>query len=81
VDFLLLSSFYLLTWNFRVSFLTYEDSEPYRSSTQMSYRVKAGVSFVALGILEPQTAQSSGSETLNSLSGSSTGIFQAVISV
>jgi hypothetical protein len=40
-------SFRLLIWVFRVSFCTHEGLLPYRS---------AGVSFVVLGVLEPQTA-------------------------
>jgi hypothetical protein len=54
--FLFLCSFHLLIWNFRVSFCTYEGTVPHRSSAQMSCRGEVGVSFVALGILEPQTA-------------------------
>jgi hypothetical protein len=34
-----LLSFYLLFWNFRVSFCTYEGAVPYRSSAQMSCRL------------------------------------------
>jgi hypothetical protein len=47
-------SFCLLIWIFRVSFCIHEGIVPYRSSAQMSCREKVGVSFVALGILEPQ---------------------------
>jgi hypothetical protein len=38
-------------------FFTYEGAAPYQSSAQMSCREEAGVSFVALGILEPQPAR------------------------
>jgi hypothetical protein len=50
-------SFCLLIWSFRVSFCTHESIVPYRSSAQMSCREEVGVSFVALGILEPQIAR------------------------
>jgi hypothetical protein len=50
-------SFRLLIYNFRVSFCTHEGIAPYRSSAQMPCREEVGVSFVALGILEPQTAR------------------------
>jgi hypothetical protein len=43
--FLSLCSFFLLIWNFRLSFCTHEDRVPYRSSAQMSFREEAGVSF------------------------------------
>jgi hypothetical protein len=36
---------------------THEGTVPYRSSAQMSCREEVGVSFVALEILEPQTAR------------------------
>jgi hypothetical protein len=49
--FLFLYSFHLLIWNFRVSCCSYEGTAPYRSSAQITFREKAGVSFVALGIL------------------------------
>jgi hypothetical protein len=56
--FLFLRSFQLPIWNFRVSFCTDEGTVPYRSSAQMSCRGEVvGVSFVALGILEPQIAR------------------------
>jgi hypothetical protein len=46
-----------LIWVFRVSFCTHEGTLPYRSSAQMSCREDVGVSFVALGVLEPQIAR------------------------
>jgi hypothetical protein len=47
----------LLIWSFCLSFCTYKDIVPHRSSAQMSCREEFGVSFVALGILEPQIAR------------------------
>jgi hypothetical protein len=47
----------LLIWSFRVRFCTHEVKAPYRSSAQKSCREEVGVSFVALGVLEPQTAR------------------------
>jgi hypothetical protein len=41
---------------FRGSFCTHEGTLPYRSSAQMSCRDKVGVSFLVLGVLEPQIA-------------------------
>jgi hypothetical protein len=55
--FLSFCSFRLLIWSFRLSFCTHEGIVPYRSSAQMSCREEVGVSFVALGILEPQIAR------------------------
>jgi hypothetical protein len=53
-----LSLFFLFAHlDFRVRFCIYEGTVPYRSSAQMSCREDAGVSFVALGILEVQTAR------------------------
>jgi hypothetical protein len=42
---------------FRVSFCTQKGKLAYRSSNQMFCREEVGVFFVALGILEPQTAR------------------------
>jgi hypothetical protein len=56
-SFISFCSFCLLIWNSLVSFCTYEGAVPYRSSAQMSCREEVGFSFVALGILEPQTAR------------------------
>jgi hypothetical protein len=50
--FLAFCSFCLLIWVFRVSFCTLED----QSLAQMSCREEVGVSFVVLGVLEPQIA-------------------------
>jgi hypothetical protein len=50
-------SFPLLIWDFLLSFCTYESIVPYWSSAQMSCREEVGASFVALGILEQQTAR------------------------
>jgi hypothetical protein len=57
VFFLSFCSFCLLIWSFRLSFFTHEETVPYRSSAQMSCREEVGVSFDALGILEPQIAR------------------------
>jgi hypothetical protein len=46
-----------LIWVFRVSFCTHEVTLPYRSCAQMSCREEVGVSFVVLGVLEPQAAR------------------------
>jgi hypothetical protein len=54
IFFLSLCSFCLLIWSFRVNFCTHEGTLPYRSLAQMSCREEVGVSFVVLGILEPQ---------------------------
>jgi hypothetical protein len=50
-------SFQLLIWNFRVLFCSHEGTVLYRSSAHLSCRKEAGVSFVALGLLEPQLAR------------------------
>jgi hypothetical protein len=42
---------------FLYEFCTCEGTVPYRSSAQMSFREEVVVSFVVLGILEPQTAR------------------------
>jgi hypothetical protein len=42
---------------FRVTFYTHKGTVPYRRLAQTSSREEVGVSFVALGILEPQTAR------------------------
>jgi hypothetical protein len=47
----------LLIWVFRVSFCTHEGTLPYRSCAQISCREEVGVSFVVLGVLEPQIAR------------------------
>jgi hypothetical protein len=47
-------SFHLLIWSFRVSFCIHEGTLPYRSVAQMSCRKEVRVSFVVLGVLEPQ---------------------------
>jgi hypothetical protein len=52
-------SFCWLIWNIRVIFFTHEDTVPYRSSAPTSCRMEVGVSFVPLGILEPQAARHS----------------------
>jgi hypothetical protein len=57
IFFISFCSFCLLIWNFCVSICTREGTVSYRSSAQMSCRKEVGVSFVALGILEPQTAR------------------------
>jgi hypothetical protein len=41
---------------FRVSFCTYDGTLPFRSCAEMSCREEVGVSFVVLGVLEPQIA-------------------------
>jgi hypothetical protein len=42
---------------FLIKFCTFEGTVPYRSSDQIFCREEFGVSFVALGPLEPQTAR------------------------
>jgi hypothetical protein len=46
-----------LIWVFRGRFCTHEGTLPYRSSAQISCREEVGVSFVVLGVLEPQIAR------------------------
>jgi hypothetical protein len=46
-----------LIWVFRVSFCTHEGTLPFRSCAQMSCQEEVGVSFVVLGVLEPQIAR------------------------
>jgi hypothetical protein len=55
--FLSLCSFCLLIWVFRVRFCTHKGTSPYRSAAEMSCREEVGVSFVVLGVLEPQIAR------------------------
>jgi hypothetical protein len=47
----------LLIWVFRVSFCTHDGTLPFRSCDQMSCREEVDVSFVVLGVLEPQIAR------------------------
>jgi hypothetical protein len=47
----------LLIWVFRVSFCTHDGTLPFRSYAQMSCREEVGVSFVVLGVLQPQIAR------------------------
>jgi hypothetical protein len=54
---LYLCSSCLLIWVFRVSFCTHDGTLPFRSFAQMSCREEVGVSFVVLGVLEPQIAR------------------------
>jgi hypothetical protein len=55
--FLSFCSFCLLIWIFRLGFCTHEGIWPYRSLAQMSCRKEVGVSFVVLGVWEPQIAR------------------------
>jgi hypothetical protein len=48
---------FFLIWVFRVSSCTHDATVQYSSPAQMSSLEEIGVSFVALGILEPQTAR------------------------
>jgi hypothetical protein len=50
-------SFCPLIWVFRVCFCSHEGTVPYRSVAQMSCRKEVGVSFVVIGVLEPQIAR------------------------
>jgi hypothetical protein len=55
--FLILCPFQMLIWNFRASFCSYVGTLPHLSSAKMPCWEEVGVSFVALGILELQTAR------------------------
>jgi hypothetical protein len=51
------ASLFIAHLEFPSNFCTYEGTMPYKSSAQISRQEEVGVSFVALGILEPQTAR------------------------
>jgi hypothetical protein len=48
---------FLAHLDFPYKFFTNEGTSPYLSSAQMSFCEEIGVSFVALGTLNPQTAR------------------------